>query len=95
MKADFVISDFDYTFLSEIRARTQGKTENITIYLSILSGMFARLDSQMSEKDKLEIALHNIRPTYTNTLASAGDIKSQQLRSLCKSYEGVRSRYFL
>lgn len=93
LKTDFDRSDFDYRLLSEIRARTQGKNENITIYLSILSGMFARLSKPLPEEDKLEIVLHNIRPFYANTLASSTQIDSiEQLRSLCRNYENVQSR---
>ncbi|CAG9118032.1 unnamed protein product [Plutella xylostella] len=42
LRQDFDTLDFDYRLLAEIRARTQGESENITIYLSIISGMFSR-----------------------------------------------------
>lgn len=93
LKKDFDKADYDYRLLAEIRARTQGETENITIYLAILSGMFARLLKSLSEEDKLEIVLHNIRPCYASTLASATEICNiDQLRSLCRNYEIVQSR---
>lgn len=93
LRQDFDRSDYDYRLLSEIRARTQGKSENITIYLSILSGMFARLSKPLPEEDKLEIVLHNIRPCYASTLASCTEINSlEQLRTLCRNYENVQSR---
>ncbi|KOB77074.1 Gag polyprotein [Operophtera brumata] len=93
LKQDFDKSDYDYRLLSEIRSRTQGERENITIYLSILSGMFGRLSKPLLEEDKLEIILHNIRPGYASTLASATEIKSiEQLRLLCRNFENVQSR---
>lgn len=93
LRQDFDRSDYDYRLLSEIRERTQGKHENITIYLSILSGMFARLSKPLPEEDKLEIVLHNIRPCYASTLASCTQIDSlEQLRTLCRNYENVQSR---
>lgn len=93
LKQDFDKSDYDYRLLSEIRSRTQGDSENITIYLSILSGMFGRLSKPLLEEDKLEILLHNIRPCYASTLASVTEIKSiEQLRLLCKNFENVQSR---
>lgn len=93
LKQDFDKPDYDYRLLSEIRSRTQGETENITIYLSILSGMFARLSRPLSEDDKLEIVLHNIRPYYASTLASATEIKDiNQVRTLCRNFENVQSR---
>lgn len=93
LKEDFSQADYDYRFLSEIRARTQGEKENITIYISIMSGMFSQLTRQLSEEEKLEIILHNIRPSYATVLASSPVIKDiDSLRILCKNYESVQSR---
>lgn len=93
LKQDFGISDYDYRLLAEIRARSQGESENITIYISIMIGMFSRLSKALPEEDKLEIILHNIRPCYASTLASAAEIKSiDQLRVLCRNFENVQSR---
>ncbi|XP_073951830.1 uncharacterized protein [Choristoneura fumiferana] len=93
LKKDFDQAGYDYRLLSEIRARTQGESENITIYLSIMSGLFARLSETLPSKDKLEILLHNIRPCYASTLASATDIPDiDTLRSLCRNYENIQAR---
>lgn len=93
LRDDFSQSDYDYRFLSEIRARTQGEKENITIYLSIMSGMFSQLNKPLSEEEKLEIILHNIRPCYATVLTSSADIKDiESLRVLLKNYESVQSR---
>lgn len=93
LKQDFSSNDYDYRLLSEICAHTQGDGENITIYLAIMHGMFSQLDKSMSEDDKLEIILHNIRPCYTSTLASATEINNvNQLKTLCRNYENFQSR---
>lgn len=93
LRQDFDKTDYDYRLLSEIRSRTQGELENITIYLSILSSMFARLSKPLLEEDKLEIILHNIRPCYASTLASATEINTiSQLRTLCRNFENVQAR---
>lgn len=93
LKKDFDQTDYDYRLLSEIRARTQGESENITIYLSVMSGLFSRLSDPLSNKDKLEILLHNIRPCYASTLASATEITDiDTLRSLCRNYESIQAR---
>lgn len=93
LRQDFDQSDFDYRLLSEIRARSQGETENITIYLSIMSGLFSRLSKTVPEDEKLEIILHNIRPCYASTLASVSDIKTlDSLQTLCRNYENIQSR---
>lgn len=90
---DFGKFDYDYRLMSEIRNRTQGDTENIIIYLAIMSELFARLSKPISEAEKLEIILHNIRPCYANVLASHGTtIESiDTLRSLARNYERVQA----
>ncbi|KAL0809519.1 hypothetical protein ABMA28_011056 [Loxostege sticticalis] len=93
LRQDFDQLDYDYRLLSEIRARTQGESENITIYLSIMSGLFSRLARTLTDDDKLEIILHNIRPCYASTLASANEIKSlDSLQALCRNYETIQAR---
>lgn len=93
LKRDFDRPDYDYRLLSEIRSRTQGETENITVYLSIMAGLFSRLSRSPSEDDKLEIILHNVRPAYANILASSPGIKTiADLRSVCRNFEDVQAR---
>lgn len=93
LKADFDVIDYDYRMLSEIRLRTQGERENIIIYLAIMQGMFARLSKPLPENEMLDILLHNIRPVYTQILATCPNVKSiDQLRDLCKNYEQVLAR---
>lgn len=97
LKDDFDVPDYDYRMASEIRQRTQGEEENITIYLSIMQGMFSRLSKPLKEDEKLEIILHNIRPSYSNIIAASPNIKSlEDLKIICKNYERikVRSEFF-
>lgn len=94
LKEDFSSSDYDYRFMSEIRSRTQGEQENITIYLSIMHGMFSRLNKPIPDTEKLEILMHNIRPCYANTLAASPSIKSiDELKSVCRNYETITARF--
>jgi hypothetical protein len=93
LRQDFSQADYDYRLLAEIRMRTQGEQENISIYISIMHGMFSRLNKPLSEEDMLEIILHNIRPTYASVLASSPNIISiNSLRDLCRSYENIQAR---
>ncbi|XP_049866784.1 uncharacterized protein LOC126367339 [Pectinophora gossypiella] len=92
LKNDFGQKDYDYRLLAEIRARTQGEHENITIYLSIMHGLFARLDKALSQQDQLEIIRHNIRPCYASTLAAVSNITDlETLKQCCRNYEDVQS----
>lgn len=93
LKRDFSESDYDYRLLSEIRNRTQGEKENITIYLSIMHGMFSRLNKALPESEQLEIILHNIRPCYASTLAASPELNSlDSLKDICRNYETIQSR---
>lgn len=93
MKQDFGQFDYDYRLMSEIRSRSQGESESITIYLSIMHCMFSRLSRNVPEDEKLEILLHNIRPCYANILASCSEIKTiDALRNQCRNYEIYQSR---
>lgn len=93
LKQDFSQNDYDYRLLAEIRMRTQGEHENIIIYLSVMHGMFSRLDKKVSEADQLDIILHNIRPCYASTLAASPNIDSiEKLKTICRSYENIQSR---
>lgn len=93
LRHDFDIFDYDYRMITEIRNRTQGETENIIVYLSIMEGMFSRLSTPMVEKDQLEILLHNIRPCYDNVLANCPEIESiHKLQQLCRNFEQIKAR---
>lgn len=94
LKTAFGVFDFDYKFLSEIRARTQGESENITIYLAIMDGMFSRLSRKPSEEEKLEIILHNVRPRYATILAAASPILSiDVLGNVCRNYDNINCQF--
>lgn len=94
MREDFDVFDFDYRLMAEIRARSQGEDENITIYLAIMHGMFARLSKVVPESERLELILHNIRPCYAGVLANCSYISTiGELREVCKNFERINARY--
>ncbi|CAH2095716.1 unnamed protein product [Euphydryas editha] len=92
LKEDFSHFDHDYRLMSEIRNRTQGDSENITIYLAKMSELFSRLTKTISEQEKLDILLHNIRPCYSGVLASnSSSITTiDNLRTLCRNFEKIK-----
>lgn len=91
--ADFGQFDYDYRLMSEIRDRTQGDTENIVIYLAIMAELFARLSKPISEAEKLDIILHNIKPCYSNILVAHGSTidSINTLRTLARNYERIQA----
>ncbi|CAF4889917.1 unnamed protein product [Pieris macdunnoughi] len=95
LRTDFDTFDFDYKMMNQIRSRSQGEEESITIYLAIIHGMFSRLfTTARSEADKLEIILLNIRPCYAGVLATNPNNASiSELREVCRNYERINARY--
>lgn len=92
LRESFDIPDYDYRMASEIRDRTQGEHETITVYLAVMDGMFSRLGQPMSEEAKLEVLLHNIRPCYIDTIASNPNISTiEELLTVCKNYERIKA----
>jgi hypothetical protein len=92
LKNDFDIPDLDYKLLGEIRQRTQAKNETIVVYLSTMQGMFSRLTYSLSEREQLEILMHNIRPEYMKELALHDINTIDRLKFYCKQLELARSR---
>lgn len=91
LKADFLPKNYDSQFKSDIRARTQGVNEPIAIYLSVMEVMFSRLTKPISEEDKLEILLTNIRPCYANALTPSSVINSiDDLKAICQHVEKIQ-----
>lgn len=50
--------------LDEIRRRTQGQNEPVTIYISFMQNMFNRLPNKVPESHKINIILKNLQPYY-------------------------------
>lgn len=92
LQSDFDLPDFDYRLLQEIRSRTQAKDETLVVFLSTVIGMMSRLNTKLSESEKLEIVLRNIRPEYSRELALI-DVRSiDHLQELGKKLELCKAR---
>ncbi|KAF9423382.1 hypothetical protein HW555_001191 [Spodoptera exigua] len=68
LKRTFQSPFYQDDLLTEIKARTQGKDESVTIYMSILQNMFNRLPSPITEQEKISIVLRNIQPYYQKAI---------------------------
>lgn len=88
--SEYLPHDFDYRLLAEIRARTQGATETISNYLSIMDNYFSRLQKPLDEADKLDIVRHNIRPFYTAQLALTDVSTWGGLKACCRLLEQAK-----
>lgn len=64
LKIEFLTPDHDDKLFDEIKRRTQGITETIGIYVSVMKGLFSRLSVAMPEATQLKIVLRNLLPFY-------------------------------
>lgn len=89
---EYLPSDYDHRLLQEIRSRTQGTDESIVNYLSIMQNYFSRLSKPISEEEKLNIVMFNIRPFYTTQLALSPVESWNDLKRKCRFLENARER---
>ena len=67
--------DYEEKLLDEIKRRTQGPNETISIYIAVMTSLFSRLRVKISEQRKIQILMRNIAPFYQTQL-SLVDVKS-------------------
>lgn len=68
LKRTFQKPYFQDELLEEIKKRTQGKSESVTIYISIIQNMFNRLPNKVSETYKINTILKNLQPYYQRAI---------------------------
>ena len=91
LREEFQPVDYDDKLFEEIKHRTQGPTESIGIYISIMITLFSRLSVKVSEQTQLKILLRNISPGYQTPLSFV-DVKSvAHLLKLCKQLEARKA----
>lgn len=62
LTATFQSPYYQDELLEEIKKRTQGRQENVTIYMAVMQNMFNRLPDKITESQKLSILLRNLQP---------------------------------
>jgi hypothetical protein len=68
LKQAFQKPYYQEQLLAEIRARTQGHTESVLIYISVLQNMFNRLPNRITENEKIMIISKNLLPYYQQAI---------------------------
>lgn len=92
LRAEFQPLDYDEQLYDEIRRRTQGSNESISLYISIMSNLFTRLSFVVPETNQLRIISRNLSPFYQSQLALADIQTLDELKALgrklerCKAY---------
>lgn len=68
LKRTFQSPFYQDELLREIRDRTQGKEESVTVYVAVMQNMFKRLPVQLSEREKIYIILKNLQPYFQRAI---------------------------
>lgn len=89
---EYLPFDYDHRLMIEIRGRSQGPDETIINYLSVMQNYFARLSKTISDVEKLNIVLFNLRPFYTTQLALNPAETWSDLKRKCRLLEHAKQR---
>lgn len=68
LKRTFQSPFYQDELLREIRDRTQGKEETVTVYVAVMQNMFKRLPIQPPEREKIYIILKNLQPYFQRAI---------------------------
>ncbi|KAK4873933.1 hypothetical protein RN001_013293 [Aquatica leii] len=91
LRDQFQPVDYDERLLDEIKRRTQGETESMGIYLSVMETMFSRMSFRMPESQQLRILLRNITPFYQDHLTMVDVTSKEELLQYGRKLETRRS----
>lgn len=83
----FLPPEYDEQLLDEIKARKQGHSESISIFVATMQNLFNRLATVLSEEEKLKIIRRNILPKYIHALALTDIKNTAELLTLCKKID--------
>lgn len=90
MKTVFLPRDYDEHLLDEIKRRTQGEHEKVTLFISTMRGLFKKLSSVPVEADQLKFIRRNLCPYFANHLALQKIASVDELLDLCRNLEEVK-----
>lgn len=93
LKETFDEPGCDFRLIQQIYSHKQKEDESFTDFMSTMASFFSKLSKPMSEENKLDILLNNIKPCYTPTLATFTKIESlETLRTICKNFDDIHTR---
>lgn len=92
LKDKYQPEDYQFRLSKDIYVRTQGKQETVSDYFATMDTLFGRLARPMSEGQKLDILLRNVRPVYSNQLGLLEPDSVHKLQTFCERLERNHSR---
>lgn len=92
LRQEFLPLDYEELLWEEIKSRTQGSDERLTVFISIMMNLFSRLSNPPAEDKKLAIIRRNLLPYYTDRLALHPVNSLTELFDLTRKIEESRVR---
>lgn len=74
----------------QILLRTQGSTESIGLYVAIMTGLFDRMPTRVTDSLRMQVLRKNILPFYQERLALTEVNNPFELIELCRKIEEIR-----
>lgn len=87
LRRDFLPTDYDEVLWEQIKDRTQGKHERVTIFIAVLENLFSRLAVPCSEEVKIKFIKRNLLACYSSALALVDIPTVETLSELCRKVE--------
>lgn len=91
LRAAFLPADYEAALWEEIRNRSQGPYETVTVYIAVMENLFRRLPHVPCESTRLTFIRRNLQPYLHSQLALATVSSIAELTRVCKILEDARS----
>lgn len=91
LKQQFLPSDYDDQLWDEIKARTQGRNESVTIFIAVMEALFGRLARPPCEFTRVKFIKQNLLPQYISHLALSDIDTVAELSKFCRKLEEAAS----
>lgn len=92
LKRDFLPVDYEDDLLAEIRARTQGPSENVTFYIIAVEALFNRLTVPYTEQEIIKQIRRNLNPFFADKLVLTETTSLRDLKDKCRALQELKTR---
>lgn len=91
IKNELLPSEYDDQLWNEIKKRTQGRSESITIYVSVMETLFKRLTQYPDVNKRIKIIREGLLPDYQTLLALTDLNTIEELKTKGRKIEEITS----
>lgn len=92
LKNTFLPADYDFSLWDEIRNRTQGNGEKVSIFIANMEGLFKRLSTRPTEAERLVYIRRNLQPYLQQRLGLQAVQNVAELGQICRQLEDIQHR---